>query len=52
MPASEVAQAGYRGFLQGKVIVIPGVWNKIGAQSVRLSPRALVRRITHKLQEG
>jgi hypothetical protein len=33
-------------------IVIPGLMNKLGAQSVRISPRAAVRRITHKLQEG
>ena len=41
----------YRGFLKGKVIVIPGLMNKIAVQSLRISPRAAVRRITRKLQE-
>jgi short-subunit dehydrogenase len=52
MTASEVARIGYRGFLKGKVIVIPGLMNKIGVQSVRISPRAAVRRVTRKLQES
>jgi short-subunit dehydrogenase len=52
MTAADVARIGYRGFLQGKVIVIPGLMNKIGVQLVRISPRALVRQITRKLQEG
>jgi short-subunit dehydrogenase len=52
MTASEVAEIGYRAFLQGKAVVIPGLVNKIGAQSVRISPRALVRKITRKLQES
>lgn len=52
MTAIEVARIGYRGFLKGKVIVIPGLMNKLGAQSVRITPRAAVRRIARKLQEG
>jgi short-subunit dehydrogenase len=52
MGASEVAEIGYRGFLEGKAVVIPGLINKMGAQSVRISPRALVRRVTRKLQES
>ncbi|HXA04397.1 MAG TPA: SDR family oxidoreductase [Bryobacteraceae bacterium] len=52
MTAREVAEIGYRGFLEGKVIVIPGLLNKIGAQSVRISPRAMVRKVTRKLQES
>jgi short-subunit dehydrogenase len=51
MPASEVAEIGYRGFRDGKVIVIPGFMNKVGVQSLRIGPRALVRRLTRKLQE-
>jgi len=35
-----------------KVIVIPGVLNKIGSQLVRISPRATVRKVTRKLQES
>jgi len=52
MTAQQVAEIGYRAFLEGKVVVIPGLLNKIGAQSVRISPRALVRKVSRKLQEG
>lgn len=51
MTAEEVARMGYEGFKSGKAIVIPGLMNKIGVQAVRISPRALVRQITRKLQE-
>lgn len=51
MTAAKVAEIGYRAFLEGKAVVIPGFLNQLGAQSVRVSPRALVRRITRKLQE-
>jgi short-subunit dehydrogenase len=30
MTADEVAKVGYRGFMQGKCLVIPGLLNKIG----------------------
>ena len=52
MTAREVAEIGYLAFLEGKVIVIPGLFNKIGAQSVRISPRSMVRKVTRKLQES
>lgn len=52
MDASEVAEIGYRGFLDGEVVIIPGFMNKAVVQSVRLGPRSLVRRIAHKLQEN
>jgi short-subunit dehydrogenase len=52
MTARQVAEIGYLAFLEGKVIVIPGLLNKIGAQSVRISPRSMVRKITRRLQEG
>jgi short-subunit dehydrogenase len=50
MDAQYVARLGYRGFCRGKVLVIPGVINKLGAFSVRLSPRILVRKIVKLLQ--
>lgn len=50
--ARQVAEVGYLGFLEGKAIVIPGLMNKIGAQAVRVSPRAAVRKVTRKLQES
>lgn len=49
MSAQQVAQAGYDGFRAGKVIVIPGLRNKLVAFSVRLGPRALVRKIVKLL---
>jgi hypothetical protein len=52
MTASEVADIGYRGFLAGKAVVIPGVLNRFAVQLLRVSPRALVPRITRKLQES
>jgi short-subunit dehydrogenase len=52
MSAQAVAEIGYRGFKEGKVVVIPGLLNKIGAQSVRISPRVMVRKVTRKLQES
>lgn len=47
----EVARAGYAGFMRGKRIVIPGVMNKVLAQSVRVSPRRLTVKVTKALQE-
>ncbi len=48
--AGSVAQAGYRGFRQGSVLVIPGSRNKLGAFAVRFAPRALVRKLVKHLQ--
>jgi uncharacterized protein len=46
-----VARAGYEGMKRGKRIVIPGLRNKIMAQSVRISPRRMVTMIVRKMQE-
>jgi short-subunit dehydrogenase len=51
MTARKVAEVGYRGMMAGKVVVIPGLLNKTGVQAVRIGPRAIVRRISRKLQE-
>jgi len=52
-PASSaaVAKAGYEGLFQGRRIVIPGLRNKLIAQSVRLSPRRVVTTIARRFQE-
>jgi uncharacterized protein len=50
MDARTVAAVGYRGFRRGKVIVIPGLKNKVGAFAVRFAPRTLVRKFTKRLQ--
>ncbi|HTG34497.1 MAG TPA: SDR family oxidoreductase [Thermoanaerobaculia bacterium] len=49
--AAAVARAGYEGFRAGKRIVIPGLINKIGVQSIRISPRALATRMVKRMQE-
>ena len=50
MDARSVARAGFDGLARGRVIVIPGVMNRVGATAVRFTPRAWVRRIVHRLQ--
>ena len=52
MSSEEVADIGYRGMMQGKVLVIPGIMNKLGVQLLRLGPRAIVRKAAKKLQES
>jgi uncharacterized protein len=47
--ARSVAEVGYRAMEAGRVVVIPGVFNRILALSVRVSPRWLVRRIAKRL---
>ncbi len=51
MSAKAVAEKGYRGLIRGKTIVMPGVRNRILAQSVRFSPRKLVTKIARMLQD-
>ena len=50
MDSASVAAAGYRGMMRGDAQVIPGWRNWIGAQAVRVTPRALVRRVVCRLQ--
>ncbi len=51
MDARTVAEAGYRGMLAGKTVVIPGAMNKLLVQSLRVSPRSMVTKVVRKLQE-
>jgi len=51
MPAARVARAGYDGYRAGKVIVVPGLRNKLVAFSVRTGPRAMVRKIVKLLHQ-
>ena len=51
MPSREVAEAGYKAMHSGKRVIVTGVMNKILAQSIRISPRALVTKLAKKLQE-
>lgn len=50
MDVEPVAKAGYDGFRQGKVIVIPGIKQKVTPFLLRLTPRSLVRKIVKSLQ--
>jgi short-subunit dehydrogenase len=51
MDARTVAEAGYRGLMAGRSVVVPGLSAKLLAFSVRLSPRWMVTRIVRRMQE-
>lgn len=51
MDAAPVAEAGYRGCMKGKAVVIPGLLNKILVWVIAFSPRAMVTPISRRLQE-
>ncbi len=52
LPTSkEVAEYGYEAMLKGKTVAIHGLMNWIMANSVRFTPRALVVKITRKIQD-
>ncbi|MEB3179101.1 MAG: SDR family oxidoreductase [Nostocaceae cyanobacterium] len=52
MDAETVAKIGYDALMDGKTVVIPGVKNKIMAESVRFTPRKLVTKIVRNMQES
>jgi short-subunit dehydrogenase len=52
MSAEAVARFGYRRFLKGKTIIIPGLKNRFLLQIERFSPRALTPRIVRAMQES
>ena len=45
MKATDVARIGYKGWKLRKVVVVPGLTNRLGVVLVRVSPRSLVRRL-------
>jgi short-subunit dehydrogenase len=49
--AAEVAAHGYRAMMAGKAMAIAGVKNALTVQSIRVSPRSLVRQITARLNK-
>ena len=51
MSPASVADAGYRGLMRGRIVVIPGLKNQLTAVAVRMIPRSLVRRAVRVLQE-
>ena len=51
MDARTVAEAGYRGLLDGKAVVIPGFRNNLLARSIGFFPRGLVTKVVRGIQE-
>lgn len=54
VPASDartVARIGYRGLMQGKPVVIPGLLNWLLAESVRFAPRRMATAMARAVQE-
>ncbi len=51
MDSATVARAGYEALHRGQAVAIPGMMNKLLAQSVRLMPRAAVARVVRQMQE-
>jgi uncharacterized protein len=49
MSPRAVAEAAYSGMQRGRLIVIPGVHNKLGAQATRLAPRQVMLRVVRRL---
>ena len=50
-PAADVARAGFDGMMAGQAIVVPGTVNKIGVQAIRVTPRAIVRRLIRSIND-
>jgi short-subunit dehydrogenase len=52
LPTSkEVAEYGYASMMKGKTVAIHGIMNWLMANSVRFTPRAIVVKLTRKLQD-
>ena len=49
MSAADVARIGYEEWKRGKVLVVPGVTNRLGVAVVRVSPRLVVRKLLKQL---
>ena len=47
-----VAQAGYAGFMRGKMVVVPGLFNKLLTLTSGLQPRALSMHTIARMQMG
>ena len=50
MDVGRAVRAGYRGFRRGRLLVIPGLTNRLGAFAVRFVPRAVARKVAKRLQ--
>jgi short-subunit dehydrogenase len=52
MTAEAVARAGYRGFLRGKRVVIPGVVNRVGVLGAKWMGRGAAARVAGKINRA
>ena len=50
--SATVAAFGIKAMNRGDVVAVPGFQNKVLAASVRFSPRPVIRRVVHKMQEA
>lgn len=50
--AASVAAFVVKAMQRGDVVAVPGFQNKMLAASVRFSPRPVIRRVVHKMQES
>jgi short-subunit dehydrogenase len=50
--ADDVAKYGVKAMNKGDVVAVPGFMNKVMATSIRFSPRPIVRRLVHKIQDA
>lgn len=51
MTVQAVVEEGYRGLMKGKTVVVPGLFNKVGALMPRFVPRSMATRIVMRMQE-
>jgi len=49
MTAEAVAEAAYKGMARGRLLVVPGVHNKVGAQATRFTPRRVILKVVRRL---
>jgi short-subunit dehydrogenase len=49
MTAAAVAEAAYKGLTRGRLLVIPGLPNKVGVHAVRFSPRSVALKVVRRL---
>jgi short-subunit dehydrogenase len=49
MSAQAVAEAAYKGMVRGRLLVVPGVHNKVGVASVRVAPRGVILKVVRRL---
>jgi uncharacterized protein len=49
--AADVARTGFDAMMAGQALVVHGLTNKVGVQMLRVTPRALTRRVVRAIQD-